>query len=422
MDESLFRQQVLESRQSRWLGGIVLGQPLGPWLLTGVSLLAASLVVALLVLGEYTRRTRVTGQLVPTLGVASVAAPGAGTLAQVRVQEGQRVLAGDVLAVVATPRSTLATGDTALALQSAIAQRQDSVVDSYASQREQLKAQRDGLGARIGAVAAEQRQVQLQLATRRQQQALAEQTLARFRGLREKQYVTDLQLQQQQTLALEHLGEMQALERQALALAGQRQELEQARRELPARLAALDAAEQRDRATLSQESVEASSRAEAVIRSPVSGTVSTLLGQAGQAVQAGQPVLSLLPAASALEAHLLVPSRAVGFVAPGDPVLLRYQAFPYQKFGQHGGRVLRVSRSALSTGELDSLVGGGQAGEPYYRIVVALDRPTVRAFGRDEPLRPGMRLEADLLGERRRLWEWAIEPLYALSGSLDSPR
>lgn len=418
MDESLFRQQVLESRQSRWLGGIVLGQPLGPWLLTGVSLLAASLVVALLVLGEYTRRTRVTGQLVPSLGVASVAAPGAGTLAQVRVQEGQRVLAGDVLAVVATPRSTLATGDTAQALQSAIAQRQDSVVDSYASQREQLKAQRDGLGARIGAVAAEQRQVQLQLATRRQQQALAEQTLARFRGLREKQYVTDLQLQQQQTLALEHLGEMQALERQALALAGQRQELEQARRELPARLAALDAAEQRDRATLLQESVEASSRAEAVIRSPVSGTVSTLLGQAGQAVQAGQPVLSLLPAASALEAHLLVPSRAVGFVEPGDAVRLRYPSFPYQKFGHHGGKVLRISRSALSSGELGTLVGKGNAGEPYYRIVVALDRPTVRAFGREEALKPGMLLEADILGERRRLWEWAIEPLYALSGSL----
>ena len=418
MDESLFRQQVLESRQSRWLGGIVLGQPLGPWLLTGVSLLAASLVLALLVLGEYTRRTRVTGQLVPTLGVASVAAPGAGTLAQVRVQEGQRVLAGDVLAVVATPRSTLATGDTALALQSAIAQRQDSVVDSYASQREQLKAQHDGLGARIGAMAAEQRQVQLQLATRRQQQALAEQTLARFRGLREKQYVTDLQLQQQQTLALEHLGEMQALERQALALAGQRQELEQARRELPARLAALDAAEQRDRATLSQESVEASSRAEAVIRSPVSGTVSTLLGQAGQAVQAGQPVLSLLPAASALEAHLLVPSRAVGFVEPGDAVRLRYPSFPYQKFGHHGGKVLRISRSALSSGELGTLVGKGNAGEPYYRIVVALDRPTVRAFGREEALKPGMLLEADILGERRRLWEWAIEPLYALSGSL----
>lgn len=420
MSDSLFRQEVIQARQSRWLGDIVLGQPPGPWLLTGLALLASALIVLFLVLGEYTRRTRITGQLVPSLGMASVTSPGVGTLVQVRVQEGQRVLAGDVLAVLATPRSTLAGGDAAQATLVAIAQRQDSVVHGYDSQRRQLLAQQQGLAARIADALAEQRQVQAQLATRRQQQALAEQTLARYRALREKQYVTALQLQQQQTLALDQLGEVQSLERQALALRRQRSELEQAVRELPSRLAALEAAEQRERASLSQESVEASSRAEAVIRSPVAGTVGTLLGQAGQAVQAGQPVLSLLPAASALEAHLMVPSRAVGFVEAGDPVLLRYQAFPYQKFGHHRGRVLRISRSALSAAEQASLLGHGNPGEPHYRIVVALDRPTVRAFGREEPLRPGMLLEADILGERRRLWEWAIEPLYALNGSLAS--
>ena len=422
MTDSLFRQEALASRQSRWLGGIVIGQPLTAWLLSCLAVAAAALVLCFVVLGEYTRRTRVTGQLVPSLGLASVTAPGVGTLAQVRVQEGQRVLAGDVLAVVATPRSTLAGGDTAQATLAAIAQRQDSVVHSYASQRLQLQAQQDGLRARIASAQAEQRQVQAQLATRRRQQALAEQTLGRFRALREKQYVTDLQLQQQQSLALEQLGEVQSLERQSLALSGRLSEIEQTLRELPSRRAALAAAEQRDRAGLSQESLEVSSRAEAVIRSPVSGTVSTLLGQAGQAVQAGQPVLSLLPAASALEAHLLVPSRAVGFVEPGDGVLLRYQAFPHQKFGHHGGKVLRISRSALSAGELASLLGHANAGEPHYRIVVALDRPTLRAFGREEPLKPGMRLDADILGERRRLWEWAIEPLYALSGTVASER
>ena len=418
MTDSLFRKEVLEARQTRWLGGISLGQPLSLWLLTGLAVCAAAVIVCFLVLGDYTRRTRVTGQLVPSLGMASVTAPTAGTLAEVRVEEGQRVLAGDVLAVVATPRATLIGGDTADALQAAIAQRQDSVVDSYASQRQQLEAQQAGLTAQIGGGQAELRQIEAELSTRRQQHALAAQTLERFRSLREKQYVTDLQLQQQQTAALDQLGMVQALERQALGLRRQLAQLEQARRELPSRLATLDAAEQRDRASLSQESVEASSRAEAVIQSPVAGTVGTLLGQAGQTVQPGQPLLSLLPASSALEAHLLVPSRAVGFVEPGDTVLLRYQAFPYQKFGHYGGKVVRISRSALSAGELGSLMGSTQATEPHYRIVVALDRPTVRAFGKDEPLKPGMLLEADILGEQRKLWEWVIEPLYALSGSV----
>lgn len=417
MTQPLFRDEVMQARQSRWLGGIVLGQPLSMWLLTGLAATVAVAIVLFMALTDYTRRTRVTGQLVPSLGMASVTSPAAGTLSEVRVVEGQRVLEGDVLAILEMPRATLGSGDTGDAVQAAIAERQGSVVVSYASQRQQLDAQQAGLTAQLAGMRAELAQLAAEIATRREQHRLASLTLERFQGLREKQFVTELQLQQQQSSVLDQLAALQALERQSIALRRQLAQLAQTGAELPARFAALDAAEQRDRASLSQESAEASSRAQAVIHSPVSGMVGTLLGQSGQAVQPGQPLLSLLPAAGELEAHLLVPSRAVGFVAPGDRVLLRYQAFPYQKFGHHGASVTRISRSALTAAELGSLSGGAQAGEPYYRIVVALDRSTVLAFGREEVLKPGMLLDADILGERRALWEWAIEPLYSVSGN-----
>ena len=121
-----------------------------------------------------------------------------------------------------------------------------------------------------------------------------------------------------------------------------------------------------------------------------------------------------------LEAQLLVPSRAIGFIEPGNTVLLRYQAYPYQKFGHHIGRVTRVSRSAVNPGESNALAGSGQATEPYYRVLVALDAQTVMAYGKPESLRPGMALEADILSERRRLYEWLLEPLYSLRGTMGS--
>lgn len=61
-------------------------------------------------------------------------------------------------------------------------------------------------------------------------------------------------------------------------------------------------------------------------------------------------LVSPLPGDGRLEAELLVSSRAIGFIEPGDRVLLRYQAYPYQKFGHHLGEVARISRSALSPG------------------------------------------------------------------------
>lgn len=92
---------------------------------------------------------------------------------------------------------------------------------------------------------------------------------------------------------------------------------------------------------------------------------------------------------------------------------MRYQAYQYQKFGHHGGKVIRVSRSAITPA-----TGEGQNAEPYYRVLVALDRQSITAYGKQEPLRPGMRLDADILGERRKLYEWVLEPLYSLRGKL----
>ena len=174
------------------------------------------------------------------------------------------------------------------------------------------------------------------------------------------------------------------------------------------------AATARELSLLDREQVQNDANGELLVEAPVAGLVASRMIEPGQAVQAGQPLLALLPAGSHLQARLFVPSRAIGFIAPGDHVLLRYQAFPYQKFGHHQGVVRRVSRSALAQGGS----GGGQGGEPYYRVLVDIERQSITAYGTQEPLRPGMLLEADILGEHRKLYEWVLEPLYSVTGKL----
>ncbi|MNL74223.1 hypothetical protein D3C87_1998210 [compost metagenome] len=53
-----------------------------------------------------------------------------------------------------------------------------------------------------------------------------------------------------------------------------------------------------------------------------------------------------------------------------------------------------------------------------YRITVSLDTPAYGPQGQVLTLRPGMRLEADLLQQTRRLYQWAFDPAYRLSGKL----
>lgn len=151
-----------------------------------------------------------------------------------------------------------------------------------------------------------------------------------------------------------------------------------------------------------------------VLTAPVAGVVATQMAKPGQAIQGGQPLLSVVPGDGRLEAELLVPSRAVGFVAPGDTVLLRYQAFPYQKFGHQQGRLSQVSRGVLVGSASGPLIGNAGQGEPCYRVTVALGRQSVMAYGKPQMLKPGMLLQADIIGERRRLIEWGFEPLLTL--------
>ncbi|WP_140719640.1 HlyD family secretion protein [Pseudomonas sp. Hp2] len=414
VSQGLFRKEVLGSRRTSWLGGISLAQPLKAWLLAGAAGIVATSVVLFLCLGTYTRRSSVTGQLVPSRGLATVLAPATGVVSRVEVPEGGKVRAGQVLALVTVPRATASSGDTTEALRQRLQERREGLSANQAAQLQVLAAQTSGLQAQLATAQRELAQIENEIATRQQQIRIANETLERLRQLEDARYVSVLQIKQQESTMLEYTTQMQAMQRQATATRRTIAQLQQALGELPGQRRSSEAGYRRELAQLEQEQVETEARGALMVTAPINGIVATQIIKSGQTVQTGQALLSLLPSDSELEAELLVPSRAIGFVEPGDKVQLRYQAYPYQKFGHHEGRVTRISRSALSSGELGALIGDASQGEPFYRVTVVLARQNVMAYGKPELLKPGMLLDADIFGEKRRLIEWILEPLYSI--------
>lgn len=416
MTSPLFRQEALEAKKGGWLGRISLAQPISLWLMAVFAGLAALTVVAFLILGNYSRRSTVVGQLVPTRGVSIILAPATGVLSQLDTAEGAHVDKGQSLAVVSMPRATVEDGDTVAALHAQLGRRTKGLQSNRDAQAQLLSTQADGYTAQLAAARTELRQLESEIHTRKGQVRIAKETLERLRKLRQDNYVSELQLKQQEAAYLQSVSDVQVLERQATSARRGVLQIQQSLQELPAQQRATDAGFERDLASLEQETLEVSARSALTINAPVNGTISNILAKPGQAVQTGQPILSVLPADAQLEAELLVPSRAVGFIEPGDKVLLRYQAFPYQKFGHQTGHVTRISRSALSQAELQSVSSVSSNGEPLYRVTVRLARQAITAYGKPEMLRPGMLLEADVMGERRSLIEWIFEPLYSVTG------
>ncbi|HEL3815304.1 TPA: HlyD family efflux transporter periplasmic adaptor subunit [Stenotrophomonas maltophilia] len=416
MSRHLFRREVMQAKGNRWLGRINMVQPIPLWLFTAFAACSAVSVILFIALGSYTKRARAMGQLVPVEGMSTVMAPASGVVSLLKVSEGENVRAGQVVAVLTVPRATVGEGDTSVALEKRIRERVQGLKDVQAADQSQLDAQSDGLIAQVAAAQRELAQFKEEIQTRSRQVVLAEETLSRLERLREGSYVSELQIKQQQTLALEQHASVQALQRQAITTQRLIAQLQEAMRSLPQKREATRAGLRGALAQLEQEHVELLARGELVLTAPVDGTVVTQVLKPGQSVTMGQPLLSILPQDGRLEAGLLVPSRVIGFIDPGDRVLLRYQAYPYQKFGHHEGTVQRVSRSALTGTELEMLMPGSTIqGEPMYRVTVALSSQEMDAYGRIERLKPGMTLEADILGERSSLAEWIFAPLVARS-------
>ena len=419
MNRPLYRNEVLQARQGNWLGPVRLVRPLSLDLVTLGVLAVAVAVGAFLSLAHYTRKATIDGALAPDRGVIRLVPSEAATVIERRVGEGQSVRAGDTLFVLALERPRL-LADAQAEVRRSLGERQRSLQEAARQQDGLMASQVTALDRRLQTLEAERTQVDGELALQQQRLALAQQALARLESLRNEKFISDAQVLTKKEEVLGLQAQMQALERQRTALGRERAQLEGERRNLPLLARSAQGTIERDLAALSREAAEQDSERRLIVRAPQDGLLSAVLAEPGQSVAPTSALASLVPQGAVLQAQLYAPSSAVGFVRPGQAVRLRLEAFPYQKYGPLEGRVLQVSRTPLAPGELAAQPGAGvapaRAGEALFRITVALDDATAARW--PQPLVAGMRLQADVLLERRRLIEWLFEPLFGLQHRL----
>ncbi|MEZ0471866.1 HlyD family secretion protein [Luteimonas salinilitoris] len=411
MVEGLFRDEVLEARRQDWLGSVHLSTSRLGWPMTVVAALAMLALLLILAFGSYTRKERVQGRLVPEGGLQTVAAPAAGVLVRRFVAEGDAVTRGQPLLEISpdihTPQSDGPVGEQ---LAAGLDRRHLRLQRDLAEMENAVPRQRDALTRRIESLRHQLASADAEFELRRRQAEGARRMLERLQPLTEQQIVSEVQLQQYEEQALGTEAQRELARRTRLEverdLAQARQELD----ELPLRNRERRSAVEHSLAEIEQSLVRNQAQRSVLVLAPGPGTVSGLAADAGQAIAERQRLLSIVPRQARLLAELWVPSRAVGPLSPGDRVALRYDAFPYQTHGQRYGRIVEIAGSTFAPDEVRTRTGIDLDG-PVYRVLAALDRQDVTTGDRALPLRVGMRLDADLLLERRRLYRLVLAPL-----------
>ncbi|HEU5295224.1 MAG TPA: HlyD family efflux transporter periplasmic adaptor subunit [Burkholderiaceae bacterium] len=414
---ALFRREAIEANRQQWMGEVRLVRPVSMSVLVALLVAVAAAVGAWLVMGEYTRKAHVRGVLVPDRGWIRLVAPQLATVAERRATQGQIVRAGDVLFVLSLDAHA-GDGSAQQRVQRSLKARQESLSETLEARQRLSREQEAVLTQRVAGLRQESAQIDKEIELQRQRLSLSQQTLVRLEALREERFVSTAQINNKSEEVLALRAQLVALERQRSTLGREMAALEGQRRELPLQERARAGELQRAAQVLAQEAAENDARHEMLIRAPQDGTLTTVLAEPGQTVSPDVALASLVPADTRLQAHLYAPSSALGFIRAEQPVRLRVAAFPYQKFGHQAGVVHQVSSTPLQAGELAALPLAVKPDEPLYRVTVNLERQSVLAYGREQPLAAGMQLDADVMLERRRLVEWLFAPVLGVAGRL----
>jgi len=413
----LFRPEALNQRRDEPYGEIILLHPVTLSLLLWLALGFVSAVVAFLMFGQYTNKTHISGVLIPDQGLIKLYPPLPGTLLACYVHEGQQVHKGDVLFELSSDKSSLAIGSTETKIRNELLSRRQSLIQERGDTVKLSRQQQASLRDRLDKIQQQQTYLASETETTRRRQAVAEQMLDRYRQLRSADLISALELEEKEGEPLDQQKALEELQRSQEALDSERHQIEAQLERIPLETQLQLAALERSADELDGQLSEHEASRIAVVRAPAEGTVSAIVDATGTTVQPSSALATLVPAQAKLEAHLYAASRAVGFVKPGEKVILRYQAYPSEQFGHQVGTVSQASQVALSPAEY-TFRTGESAQEPMYEITVALPSQAIMLYGQAHKLQAGTAVDADILLDHRRLIEWLFGPLFSLRGRL----
>jgi membrane fusion protein len=389
----LFRREAIAHATRRLDGQVVLATPLS---VTTLGLLLAVVVfaaTAFAALGSYSRKATVPGYLIPDQGMIRAAAQASATLQSLMVKEGDIVSAGDRIAVLSLSAET-AAGNVGDVISQGLTSETLAARMKAESRLAQLEVEREQSNIRLAKSEAEHKQISAQIALQNQRLEIARDEYGRAVEIAKKGFLARREVDARRMTVLGAEQELATHNRQLAATESIIADIKARLASIPLEINAARSEASTAEASLDQRRAEAEARRLQFVTAPVSGRIAALPVTMGQAVVAGATIAVVVPVGGRLEAELLAPSRAIGFVQPGQDVELSLEAFPYQRFGTVRGTIRSVSTTVISPNEIG--FQGLSVDEPVFRI------------------QPGMRASAEIVFDRRSLLHWLFDPIYAV--------
>lgn len=412
---TLFRPEALAAAASRGYGQPIALFPLSWTLLTIVLSVVATASITLLFIGSYTRKESASGIVRSVGGDVRVLPTSVGVVGKILVREGQKVSAGETLLTVTTVRSSLNGRPTDRAAIASLDLEIVNLKQRLTSLDAAADVARSTNPKRLASLQGELRTAHAQEDANRKRLVLAKAARERVMPVAERGFISGESMRRRMDEVISLQQAVDEAQGAQARITGQIADLESNIAQQPMGLVQgrgqlLDLLAQAQR-----ERNEYADRQGYAIVAPSSGTATAIQVYPGQQVDPQSSLMTISSETPGVVAEIFVPSRAIGFLEPGQEVRVRYDAFPYQRFGTAIGRVRAVSADVLKPQDVGAAI---RVEEPVYRVIIQLRNDTVLAYGTEHRVKAGMALTADVVIEKRSFARWLLDPVFSLTGQL----
>jgi hemolysin D len=351
-------------------------------------------------------------ELDPTIAGADVAQAGAGLI-------GSQVIAARNAALLAHLQGRPAAFNAPAGTSAEIIATQQQFIRAAIAE---FEAERASLGQQRGEQVAQLAGANAEIAKLRQTLPLIDKQMKARAELSQKGYYSKLRLLEYEQLRVEHIQNINVQEANAAkarSAIGNIDAQQRRLRETFGRTAVTELATAQNEANQRSEELTKSERRRQFqqLRAPVNGTVQQLeVSTIGGVVQPAQPLMVIVPdnAQPVVEAQIM--NKDIGFIREGQPVRIKLEAYNFTDYGLIPGVVESISRDAIDMsqpGERPANDGNGRQVQQglVYASRIRLLQNTIRIAGKDQPIGPGLAVQAEIKTGERKIIQYLLSPI-----------
>lgn len=411
----MFRKEAVSAKQNRLPGKVTLTQPFSIYLICNLVFIIFVLLLIFLLRTHYSRKETVKGYLLPEKGVVKVFSGRSGILEELLVSDGDHVTEGQVLAKIRNSQNLISGIELSTALKAELSSQITSLNEELKFSDIVFDKEKLSIDRKMNDLSHSLSAIKKAIVTSKLRLKLKQEQYDNNFALYKKGYLSMAALSSIQEDYLEVQGSVNKLETEMASISVDIANLESQRISLPEERALKRASIQRQLSALRAEIVRLNNEYEFIKNAPESGIVTAIQPSIGSQIDSDSPILSIIPQNSPLILELLIPSRSAGFIQVRDKVKIRFDAFPYQKFGLVEGEISNIDKALILPSDKKLPISITEA---MYRVRASINQQEISAYGKSFPLKVGMIAEADIVLESRSLLEWLLDPIYAIKGKI----